>query len=59
MMIDTVNFGLLAHHYVMLKILGARIASIGWDEKKERKCGSAHDYEKLCECVKYHIQISR
>lgn len=57
--IDTINFALLAHHYVMLKILGSRIASIGWNEENQRITGSGKDYAKLYKCVKYHIQISR
>lgn len=57
--IDTINFGLLAHHNVMLKILSQRIASLGWIGKNKRTYNDAKDYEELCEHVRYHVEISR
>lgn len=56
---DTINFGLLAHHNVMLKILSQRIASLGWIRNDKRTGYDANDYEQLCEHIKYHIKISR
>lgn len=55
--IDTINFGLLAHHNVMLKILSQRIASLGWSETENKM--DSNNYKKICDYVKYHVQISR
>ncbi|XP_037040278.1 odorant receptor Or1-like isoform X2 [Bradysia coprophila] len=58
--VDTINFGLLAHHNAMLKILGLRLSHLGWPrEPKKRTANDAHNYNRLCECVEYHLQISR
>lgn len=57
--VDTINFGLLAHHNVMLKILGQRIAKLGWTDKLKGIDYHTDNYKQLCENVKYHIQISR
>lgn len=58
--VDTINFGLLAHHNVMLKILSQRIAEVGWTG--ELKSGTDYDesnHQRLCECVKYHVEIMK
>lgn len=59
--VDTINFGLLAHHNVMLKILSQRIAALGWHKGNDKRtgCEASSDYAQLCEHVKYHIEISR
>lgn len=58
---DTINFGLLAHHNVMLRILSLRIASLGWigQDKGTGLDANHNHYEQLCEHVEYHIEISR
>nr|QGW45407.1 odorant receptor 34 [Bradysia odoriphaga] len=59
--VDTINFGLQAHHNVMLKILGQRLAHLGRPREREpkRTGNDAHNYNRLCECVEYHLQIFR
>lgn len=57
--VDTINVGLLLHHNVMLKILGERIAKLGWT-RKSRARGNTNDvHDQLCEHVEYHLSISR
>ncbi len=56
--VDTINFGLLAHHHVMLKILGERIARLGWTDTRIGIQLNVDYYEHICAFVKYHNQIS-
>lgn len=57
--IDTINFGLLVHHNAMLKILGHRLALLGWTRDSKGTETNASNYNKLCECIEYHLQITR
>ncbi|XP_037035102.1 odorant receptor Or1-like [Bradysia coprophila] len=57
--VDTIDFGLLAQHNVMLKILSRRIADVGWTGSQNRGPDyNENNHQLLCECVKYHVEIT-
>lgn len=52
--VDTINFGLLTLHKVMLRTLGERLVKLGWTPATNSK-----NYKELCALIQYHVNISR
>lgn len=59
--VDTINFGLLANLNVILKILSHRIELLGWNNIKtmSKNENDRYNYTKICDSIKYHSEITR
>lgn len=57
--VDTINFGLLAHHNAMLKILGRRLPLVGNCRGESGEPSHQRNFVEVCQLVKYHNQISK